>query len=829
MHLKRLFTWGGSLEPDRPATAGQDRAGGNGTRYTAPAIAGAVQRADLAAILGYALTAVIFFWKIVGLGMVPLGYDLFTYFYPCKAYAAQLVRSGELPLWNPLIFMGAPLLANIQAAVLYPLDIIFYMLPATEALRLSVVLHVILAAFFTYLFARVSLGLSCLAAWLAGVSFAFGGFLGAHVGHLNQLHAAVWLPALMLCLERAVSKRSTAAVSLGALVFAVQLLAGHTQEVYYSVWALGLFALFMALRGERRGIGRLQPLAACVAIVAMGAGVSAVQLVPTVELARESFRSGGVPYGDAVHYSVHLNDLLDTVLPLYSSVPYVEVAGYTGVVSLLLVPAALADGGRLRVCWFFVGLGLLALLLSLGDETPLYGWLYRVVPGFDLFRAPGRWLFLYSFSVVLLAGIGLDALRMESKEDELRRWLFRYAFWLSAMAGTLVALRLWLGSHDVELGLPAPRVVLTWAIFASLGMAGLLMALARPSSVWPALLLVVLAVLELYLASEPMEYNDPGPGSLYAVPRQAWMQLSEVSPGRLLSLAKERPQPGDDAGLSPGTAKSETEPYRDYRWLGEIVAPNVGLEVGLGTVDGYDGGLLPTRRYAELKQLLLGSAELRPDLTMRAEADGIPSSKLLGALGVHYLLVDRKEQRYDPGWKEVSGTGDAPVRLLENEVALPRAYVVHAAEPCSSDSELLERLRSSDLGRVVLLEKTVDYREPPQPGRDSVTLLQDRANEVILDVSTDQPGFLVLSDSFYPGWKVYVDDREARLLRANHVARAVQLDAGSHRVRFAYEPLSVKIGLAVSLGAILAVVAGGLFARRICLRGATALKSHVEG
>ncbi|MGI5837216.1 MAG: hypothetical protein ACOX87_12125, partial [Chloroflexota bacterium] len=86
-------------------------------------------RSDLLVALTYAVITVIFFWRIAGLGLVPYGFDLLAYFVPYKSYVSQLIHQGELPLWNPNIFMGAPLLANIQAAVFYPLDLLFYLMP----------------------------------------------------------------------------------------------------------------------------------------------------------------------------------------------------------------------------------------------------------------------------------------------------------------------------------------------------------------------------------------------------------------------------------------------------------------------------------------------------------------------------------------------------------------------------------------------------------------------------------------------------------------------------------------------------------------------------
>ncbi len=767
-------------------------------------------RPDLLALAAYAGVILLFFWRLAARGMVPLGYDLLAYFYPYKAYLFETVRQGEFPLWNPMIFMGAPLLANIQAAVLYPPDLLFYLLPTADALRYSTLLHLYLAATFTYLFGRVSLRLSPLAAWLVGAIFTLGGFIGARVGQPNQLHAAVWLPILLLCLERATTCRSRRAVALGAVAFAVQLLAGHTQELYYSGWAIGLFALYLALLG-----GELRhsswPLGSVAAMVAVGAALAGVQLLPTLELARESYRSGGIPFGEAVTFSVPLKELLSSVLPLYSYTPYLEMIGYTGVVSLVLLPAAFAGRRRPGYQWYFLGLGLLALALSLGPGTRLYGWLYGVVPGFDLFRAPGRWLFLYGFSVAVLAGMAVESFRQPRDERGLRRWIGGYGLGLGAGVGLVVALRFWLGIQGEEFVWPSPRIVLHWALFAGAGVTAALTLCGWPRSRPAALLLVALVVGELYLAKDPLEYNRPVFASLYSSPRPIYSLLSADPSSRVLSVAKDQIALADEgslrAALSPPLGKAEVDAYVGYTKLKEVLAPNIGLGLGIRNLDGYDGGLLPTRRYAQLKRILVDSPEEKPDHPIRSDAAKVPDSRLVGALGVSSLLVNRGIGGYDAGWQPVDPPDSGPVQLLRNGSALPRAFVVHRVRAVVGEDAELGALRREDLSQVVVLGEKVDYQEPALPGRDEVRMVQDRAGEVVVKSSTEQPGFLVLSDSYYPGWKAFLDGQEVPLLRADYALRSVQVGPGSHEIRFLYDPLSVKLGLAMSIVGLLLVLA----------------------
>ena len=132
-----------------------------------------------------------------------VGYDLLTYFYPLQSFAAFSLHEGRLPLWNPYLFGGVPFLANIQTAVLYPLNFPIHLWAPPQATEIIVLLHLWLAGSFMYLFARQGLRLHPLSALVAALAYMLSGFLSAQVGHVNQLSAAAWLPLLLLCYETA--------------------------------------------------------------------------------------------------------------------------------------------------------------------------------------------------------------------------------------------------------------------------------------------------------------------------------------------------------------------------------------------------------------------------------------------------------------------------------------------------------------------------------------------------------------------------------------------------------------------------------------------------
>jgi hypothetical protein len=386
---------------------------------------------DILAVLALAATVVVFFWKIALTNRILVGLDLFAYFYPYRDYVSDALRAGQLPLWNPYLFMGAPLLANSQAAVLYPLHWPLIWLSAPKQVAWSIVIHIWLASAGAYLLGRRAMRLDPLAALCAALLFGLGGFLSAQVEHINQLNASAWLPWLLLCLEATVSPKKTPwrSLLLGAAIVALLLLAGHTQSAYIALCAAAIYALARGLGQRRKRQPETPrwwlPLTTLGLLTIAGALMAAGQLLPTLELSRLSVRSGGLPYHEAASFSLKPALFFKAFLPpLLWDPPFSEYVAYLGVLGLLSAAygAALtlhrkpalptpALSRSLQPARAMLAMALLGIFLALGAYNPAYYLLYKLVPGFDLFRAPARWLLLYSLGAAMLAGVGLQAIK----------------------------------------------------------------------------------------------------------------------------------------------------------------------------------------------------------------------------------------------------------------------------------------------------------------------------------------------------------------------------------------------------------------------------------
>jgi hypothetical protein len=882
--------------------------------------------ADAALLVGLAGLILLTFWKLALTNRVLAGVDVFSYFYPYRDYVNETLRAGRLPLWNPYLFMGAPLLANSQAAVLYPLHWPLVGLSAPRQVAWSIVLHLWLAGAGTYFFARRAVGLGRPGAFLAAMVLALGGFLGAQVEHLNQLNASAWLPWLLLCVEGAATAARArgrwGAVPAGAAVVSLVLLAGHTQATYIVLFGAGTYALLRALPRlrQREWAPALQGPGGLLLMSLGGAALAAAQLLPTLELSRLSVRSGGLPYNEAASFSLKPTLLFKAFLPpLLWSPPFSEYVAYVGLIGLTLAGLGTWAVVRQRQAGAeALALALLGVFLALGAYNPAYYVLYKLVPGFDLFRAPARWLLLYALGTALLAGIGWEALSQA----------------LDRRSGR--------GAQAGQRRLRAGRLAA-----------------------------ILLLALELFLAGRRLAYNQATAPAAYDSMRTATAHLladQSGEPFRFLSMSDIEYDPGDMADLQamykPCLSDQELYDLVVATKRKEVLAYNLPLTYGLASVDGYDGGLLPVARYVSLERLFLDEDEIWPDGRLRQQLRQVPPARLLSLLNVKYVITDKTqdvwidgvfydlehtvplgqltlddlpafetthlgvvsyltgtaqitggepvsngtpvaeitltdaegsrislvlragehtaEGRYEAGktahgqarvghvWRdnpqgsdyiavldlgqrlqpqtltirsllpdeavqlrgltlidEATGTSrylsihpayklvhSGDVKIYENLEVLPRAFGLYEAVVAPNDEEALVLLRdpATEPARQVILGEAgpLEASAPAPDSRPDVRLLDYEPEQVRLEADFDAPGYLVLTDAIYPGWQAEVDGQPAPVLRADLYFRAVALEAGQHQVVFRYQPASVRLGLAVSGGAALALFLAGV-------------------
>ncbi len=628
---------------------------------------------DLAALLALIGLTIAFFWKMAFTDLILPRGDAFAYFYPYWAYRNAALRAGRLPLWNPYLFMGAPFLANSQAGVFYPPNWALIPFDAPTAIKVAILLHVGWAATGMFLFSRRTIRLSTLAATLAGAVFGLGGYLTAQVEHINQLQGLAWLPWLFWLWSEAMAGRRRAFFGLG-LALAMQLLAGHSQSAFISGMGLGLWAAWHTIgrwREIRRGAAGSDaslpdllaanwkqlawPLGGLALASAVALGVAAAQILPTLELARLSNRGGGLSFLEAVSFSFKPHFIGRGLLPSYGEASlFSEYVAYVGVIALMLALIGGWERRRERQVMGLIGLAGVGLFLALGAYNPVYWALVRFVPGFDLFRAPARWLAVWGFGTAALVGVGFDRLMIPAPQSDSAAKPLK-ALWPGAVVIVLGGLSFLAPlTRDNVVGATAPGggEVGIWMVTLAAGLGAIWwIRRSRPAARRYALpALAALVVVELFIASRNLPYNDlSAPAAWYSQrPAISTLLASEqgsIPPARFLSISDTLFDPGDlreiEAIYGPHLTEDALFDYIVATKEKEILAPNLPMAWGIYAMDGFDGGILPTRDYTRFTALFLDEDEVTPDGRLRENLSAVPDLRWLRLANVGWIITDK--------------------------------------------------------------------------------------------------------------------------------------------------------------------------------------------
>lgn len=712
-------------------------------------------------------------------------------FYPWWQLASAALRAGQIPLWNPYVGNGAPLVANLQSAVFYPPNWLYLLGPIEWLMGLIAVLHVLWAGLGMFVFAR-ALGLRPFSAAVSGLSFMLSGYLIARLSFLSMTAAYAWLPWLLLAVERLVVRRRLADALLLGLMFGLQLLAGHAQTSFHSGLVLAAYTVFRSAsiyyreRREHRGVNKFSMMNIGLLMLGMtlGIGLAAVQLLPTWELMQFSQRSGGPDYAFAMTYSFWPWRLLTLWAPGFFGQPasgnywgygaYWEDDGYMGVLPLLLALAALLGWRRERnpLVAFFAGMALVALVLALGQNTPIYPWLFTHVPGFGWFQAPARFLSLYTLAVAVLAGMGAEGWRSSPGNRRAGRigLLLGPALLIAGLAGRtfLPPTRLsfsdgalWLGA-----GLTGSALLARWRPRQAQGL-----------SRWQAATLAFIAV-DLVLADFGL--NPTADAALYRQPTQT-AALLRAEGGRTFIFRE------DEYELKFRRFfrfDSFAPPEGGWLAVRQAQLPNTGMIEGLMSANNFDPLLVG--RHADL----LAAIEAAPDPT-----------PLLRLMGVRTVISPREL----PGYERIYGGDGFSIYRVPDP--LPRAYLVTRIRRAADGAEALALVTHADFDprRAAVVEGlpaglSTDLGNGLngfQAARSAD--IQDGWNTVAVRVEAPGPALLVLSDTTYPGWQAFVDGAPAPILKANYAFRAVEVPGGVHEVVFRYTPDSFTWGGRISL------------------------------
>jgi len=702
------------------------------------------------------------------------GTDVIGQFVAWRAFAADSILAGHLPLWNPHTYAGEPFLGDFQSAELYPLNIIFLFLPVARAMNLSFLLHLLILAWGVgYWCSRR--GFHPVACALAGFTVALSGTVFPHLfgGYLSGICSLAWSPWILAFLEKAWRGPAWRPVLLAAACGCLQILAGSPQYVFYTAIAAGLNALVTSV-AEPKLRWRTVPTTAV--MYAFAAALSAAQLLPGLAAAAESVRQGKVSFTFAGSLSFPPENLLTLFAPwFFGHLPvesywgraYLwETSVFIGVSGVVLAAFALGDSVHGRQARRDLVVAAPLFVLALGAHTPLFRVLYDYVPGFGSFRTSAKFSFPLILFAALALGAGADALLRGRLERKFFAPGVLAAGLLAGAAGAYLLFRpediavlrnFIINTHESYLGQPgyppepdlaalgtgAAHSLLFVSGLAIIIGASLLNATRQRQLCW-----VPLAIL-------PLEMLSFAWGSLGTA------RLSDVMPNILPAYVQAHP--GDYRVINPSWA-------------------NNGYFLGASDLWGNNPSVL--KRYAEF--IRFAQKENPDQATQYINFQYLPSYFSLVRLRFIFL-------RTAQGLQIMDNPGALPhVLLAQNYQVLPGRDAIFAelAKP------------EFDPRKIVYLESEPSPRPVPSAKTGAVKLTDSTSDSLTIEADTPAPAILLITDLYSRDWHVRSLPGGVQahydILPGDYILRVIPLAAGHHHLVVEYAPPSFHAGILVS-------------------------------
>ncbi len=806
-----------------------------------------------------ALATVGFFWQVLltpNTWMPAGGGDLAPFLYPNYRFAAENLRQGIIPLWNPHLYSGTPFAADIQSGLFYPINLIVFLLVPTltyQWLEYLAIFHFWLAGATMYLCLRLlvpvkkqikpDFGISTsleahitqslhlhpersrrvasdslethegfllepdksssgvadkeqppkaeptplgqpiapLAAFAGALAFQFSDLFIVHFGNLNMIAVAAWLPLVFLLFHLSLIRSSLGLAAASGVILAISTLAGHIQITLFIMLTLGFYTLYHLSPWLYNVIQRFHaaprptphaprptfPILALIITISISIGLSALLLIPAYEMSQHTPRAE-LTYDDAARYSLHPAQLIGLAVPNYFGRdpalhwgPWSRVeTGYIGLITLMLA----LIGTFLDKSWlkhYFLTLGIISLLLALGGYSILHGWLYATAPGFNQLRAPARFILLLDFSLAALAAFGLNKL-LQPLTQPAKATLDTLLKLLSWSLGGLIIIALPLSYYAMLVTQDRNPVIFNRATGAAAGVATFA-------------IFAVAGLIVLHLIK-----NKRLPQTGVGVAIIALIGLDLFTLGHNVDVGHNNPTAGFDhpealafLQSDPGHFRLEVTTDVWHAWQ-----PDTALLNGLNDAWGLYNPLTLA------------------DTTLYWSSAPPRSSSRYNFLGIKYIIASKAGAPADGNIIPVFD-GDPNINIYLNQNTKAPVQFVGQSLVVDSHKAAWEAIHAEpfEAASMVVLEGGQTLNNQPI---SNLAFWRYDLHNVTVAVETDQPGYLVLPDAYYPGWQATVDGQPETIQKANYAFRAVYVPAGEHVVQFIFNPILWKVGLGIS-------------------------------
>lgn len=742
----------------------------------------------------------------------PLGYDNLKLFYPLRKFTVDQLKIGQIPLWNPHVFSGNVHLATYQSAVFYPLNFLYFLFPMVDAWSLLVVAQPVLAGWFMFLF-LTSLGISKRASLFGSIGFAFSGWMIAMWEEVLVLeHSFLWMPLALYgsnLLWNSLFKRRGIVLLIIALTMSI--LAGFLQMSIYVFLVVLLWNSYRWFT-HKDVIHRNKIISYVFDSVILSGFLSSIQWVPALEAYLLSAR-GTIDASNLFQMFLSpLSYIITFIVPdfwgnpgsynYFSTIRYIQertiyVGIYVVIFSLLVFLKHTRGDQRFWKFFTFI-------TLSLGFALPT-SWLWYTfrIPILSVAQ-PARIFALSTFGICIMASFGIDEWEKHRPWEALKRILIFILLFFFLLFIFTLSMRLISGQPQLlSLCNCDPKQVIAYATIS-------LRNLLLPSASAIIVLISFVFFRKRSIIFYSFVYMLTIFGGFYYANKILYFSERQFEFPLVAPIVKLK----ELSGLNRVWTYGEAYVMRNILSYYRIYSP-----------EGYDA--LFSKRYGEFINTIktggiatdqinrtdVDFSEVGPDEPMTKNPQRL---RIMSVLGVKYILALKPaaesktiEQEQFPSSLFSLVWSDDIWRIWEYSQSLPRAYFTSNYIIEDNRQKIIDNLfnPSFQMQNTLVFESKPKEFEPKNGFSGEATIVTYQPQVIELAVNAEQDGYLFLSDTYYPGWRAFVDGKETKIYRADYAFRAVPIPSGKHTVRFIYDPISFKIGVITSfIGLVLVLL-----------------------
>jgi len=764
-------------------------------------------------VLFYFILCNFLFIKLFSPNYIIYGTDTLSHEYIMNQFGWETFKNtGEIPLWNPYLFGGTPFLASFAFRPFYPVNWIFLFLPFNFALGYQYVINLFLAGIFFYYLCRC-LNLSKGISFITGFLFMFSGHLATLIypGHFNKIGAIAFLPLAFgsfykgLHSQERIGNRQLIPVSkffiISGFALAMQLLSSHFQIFYYTVLLLFFYLIyFLILSIKEKRIGDRRPtsvtlfsVVGLIVCLIVATSISAIQLLPALELSQNSNRSGGITYNIATSSSFPPEELPEIVFPRFNGDSLIGekglflkprgdyngrwkeriVSDYIGMVSFVFFFIGLFYSNR-KERYFFLFILLFATILSLGQFTPIFKFFYLAFPGIKTFRTPATIMVLMTLSITIISAFGLEKVLKSTSFTTVSGAEFTKKFFIFSLSLIIISLTLlYIGIRFSILN----NVTLNFKnIFYS-------------ASQTFFFLILTLLILFIFSISKK-ESNSKKLNSLFlfilflisfldlSFNNMSFIQTTKFSDYKMFLC--------NDPIIQ--RVSEDTPPIRIIEIGNELT--NRYMPSKITSIHGYHPIWL--KDYKRLIDKL-----------------GFYNLTLFNLFNVKYIISRQPVDSNELVLKEnIYGRYIYSLKQLLPYIYFPKKLKLFPFEKNNEEevqSQTLNELNKLDFtnseeGIVKIHNHKKSFATVSDESLPDVKLINYSPDRIELSVDLKETCTMIISEVYEKNWKCFYNDvKKLEIYPANFLFRAVEVPAGKGMVSFVYDPLSYRIGKYISI------------------------------